>query len=81
MFRSPTTDLLALLVILLVVFGPKRLPALGRQLGHGLRAFKDSIVNASGDRAAVARREIAPASSADRAATARGDGALGTGQG
>ena len=32
-----------LLVILLLVFGAKRLPELGRSLGAGLRGFKDSI--------------------------------------
>ena len=30
-------------VIVLLVFGPKRLPGLGRQLGSGMREFKDSI--------------------------------------
>ncbi len=34
------------LVILLLVFGAKRLPEMGRSLGSGLRGFKDSI---SGD--------------------------------
>ncbi|HEY1687855.1 MAG TPA: twin-arginine translocase TatA/TatE family subunit [Solirubrobacteraceae bacterium] len=32
-----------LLVILLLVFGAKRLPEMGRSLGEGLRGFKDSI--------------------------------------
>jgi sec-independent protein translocase protein TatA len=32
-----------LLVILLLVFGAKRLPEMGRSLGHGLRGFKESI--------------------------------------
>ena len=32
-----------LLVILLLVFGAKRLPEMGRSLGHGLRGFKDAI--------------------------------------
>ena len=32
-----------LLVILLMVFGAKRLPEMGRSLGAGLRGFKDSI--------------------------------------
>ena len=32
-----------LLVILLMVFGAKRLPEMGRSLGSGLRGFKDSI--------------------------------------
>jgi sec-independent protein translocase protein TatA len=31
------------LLIVLIVFGPKRLPGLGRQLGTGMREFKDSI--------------------------------------
>jgi sec-independent protein translocase protein TatA len=32
-----------ILVLLLVVFGAKRLPELGRSLGTGLRGFKESI--------------------------------------
>lgn len=32
-----------LLVILLLVFGAKRLPEMGRSLGEGLRGFKDAI--------------------------------------
>jgi sec-independent protein translocase protein TatA len=35
-----------LFVLLLLVFGAKRLPELGRSLGSGLRGFKESI---SGD--------------------------------
>jgi sec-independent protein translocase protein TatA len=33
-------ELLIVLVIALVIFGPKRLPDMGRQLGRGLREFK-----------------------------------------
>jgi sec-independent protein translocase protein TatA len=36
-------ELILVLVIALVVFGPKRLPQLGRQLGSGMREFKDSV--------------------------------------
>ncbi len=43
MFRNPTTDLLVVLLIVLLIFGPKRLPGLGKQLGQGIREFKDSI--------------------------------------
>ena len=32
-----------LLVVLLLVFGAKRLPEIGRSLGSGMREFKDSI--------------------------------------
>ena len=42
-------ELLIVLVILLLVFGPKRLPQLGKQLGGGMREFKDSITNRSKD--------------------------------
>jgi sec-independent protein translocase protein TatA len=41
-------ELLIILVILLIVFGPKRLPQLGRQLGGGMREFKDSIQGKAG---------------------------------
>ena len=32
-----------LLIVLLLVFGAKRLPEMGQSLGHGLRGFKDAI--------------------------------------
>ena len=32
-----------LLAVLLLIFGAKRLPEMGRSLGHGLRGFKESI--------------------------------------
>jgi sec-independent protein translocase protein TatA len=31
------------LLIVLLIFGPKRLPGLGKQLGSGMREFKDSV--------------------------------------
>jgi sec-independent protein translocase protein TatA len=37
------------LVIALIVFGPKRLPELGRSLGTGMREFKDSITGKDDD--------------------------------
>jgi sec-independent protein translocase protein TatA len=40
-------ELIIVLVIVLVVFGPKRLPDLGRSLGSGMREFKDSITASS----------------------------------
>ena len=36
-----------ILLIVLIVFGPKRLPGLGRQLGSGMREFKDSLTGKS----------------------------------
>ncbi|MFZ0377551.1 MAG: twin-arginine translocase TatA/TatE family subunit, partial [Solirubrobacteraceae bacterium] len=45
--KSPSTDLIIVLVIVLLIFGPKRLPGLGRQLGQGMREFKDGITGHS----------------------------------
>jgi sec-independent protein translocase protein TatA len=36
-------ELLILLVVVLLVFGPKRLPEMGRSLGKGMREFKESV--------------------------------------
>ena len=36
-------ELAIILLIVLLVFGPKRLPGLGRQLGSGMREFKEAI--------------------------------------
>jgi sec-independent protein translocase protein TatA len=49
MFRNPTTDLIVVLVIVLLILGPKRLPGLGKSLGTGMREFKDSIGGDSKD--------------------------------
>jgi sec-independent protein translocase protein TatA len=40
-------ELIIVLVIALIVLGPKRLPEVGKSLGRGMREFKESI---SGDR-------------------------------
>jgi sec-independent protein translocase protein TatA len=47
-------ELLILLLVLLLVFGPKRLPEMGRQLGKGMREFKDSVTGDSSDDEAAA---------------------------
>jgi sec-independent protein translocase protein TatA len=36
-------ELAILLIVVLLVFGPKRLPEMGKSLGKGMREFKDSI--------------------------------------
>ena len=40
------THLLVILVIALLVFGPKRLPELGKGLGDGIRGFRDAMKDA-----------------------------------
>jgi sec-independent protein translocase protein TatA len=42
-FGIGVPEILVLLLIALLVFGPKRLPEMGRSLGRGMREFKESI--------------------------------------
>ena len=42
-------ELVVVLAIVLLIFGPKRLPAAGRALGRSMREFKDSISGNSSD--------------------------------
>lgn len=67
-------ELLILLLVLLLVFGPKRLPEMGRQLGKGMREFKDSVSGKyDGDDEVDEMAELPPAAepSATTTATAR----------
>jgi sec-independent protein translocase protein TatA len=53
------------LVIALIVFGPKKLPELGKSLGKGIREFKGSIGGDSDDEpAAIAQPVTAPMATA-----------------
>ena len=42
-------ELVIVLVIILLIFGPKRLPGLGKQLGSGMRDFKDAVTGGDKD--------------------------------
>jgi sec-independent protein translocase protein TatA len=42
-------EIIIVLVIVLIIFGPKRLPDLGRSMGRGMREFKDSVTGSSKD--------------------------------
>jgi sec-independent protein translocase protein TatA len=68
MFRNPTTDLIIALVIVLLIFGPKRLPGLGKHLGTGLREFKDSITGDSKDDEPAEQPELTRSTTAPAAA-------------
>ncbi|HEY6962220.1 MAG TPA: twin-arginine translocase TatA/TatE family subunit [Gaiellaceae bacterium] len=50
-------EILLLGLVALLVFGPKRLPEMGRGLGKGMREFKDSVTGTSAS-------EIAPVTQA-----------------
>jgi sec-independent protein translocase protein TatA len=47
-FNIGFPELVIVLVIALIVLGPKKLPDAGRALGNGIREFKDSINGAGG---------------------------------
>jgi sec-independent protein translocase protein TatA len=53
--------LIVILIVALLIFGPKRLPEIGRSLGKGMREFKDSITGDSSEEKA----ELPPRSEDD----------------
>lgn len=42
-------EIIVVLIIALIVFGPKRLPELGSSLGRGIREFKETVTGEKGD--------------------------------
>lgn len=61
---------LVIILVLLLVFGPKRLPEMGRSLGRGMREFKDSITGSdAGDE--PDKVELTPPAQAPAAETAK----------
>ena len=63
-FGISLPELLILLVVLLLVFGAKRLPEMGRSLGKGMREFKDGVSGLQDDDSEPARAEL-PATTSD----------------
>lgn len=75
------THIILLVVIMLVVLGPKKLPEAGRAIGHGIRELKGSLgsnhdeadvtsTDAEHDRPARLEPAVAASGSPDRAAPA-----------
>ena len=69
-FGIGTGELILLLVVLLLVFGAKRLTEMGRSLGKGMREFKDSVSGKDDD---DDLREIPPADTASATQTRERD--------
>ena len=61
-------EILIILVVLLLLFGAKRLPEMGRSLGKGMREFKDSVSGKDDD---DDRSELPPADPAAPVSQAR----------
>ena len=64
-------EILILLLVALLVFGPKKLPEMGRSLGQGLREFKDSVTGKDDDRDELESGERADAESDEDETPAR----------
>jgi sec-independent protein translocase protein TatA len=59
-FDLSPIQILIVLVIALLVFGPKRLPEMGRSIGRGIREFKGAMLDDEPPRTAEAPRETVP---------------------
>jgi sec-independent protein translocase protein TatA len=57
--------LLVIFAIALLVFGPKKLPELGKGIGEGIRALKDGMKDSGVEHATVASTEVKAAAPAD----------------
>jgi sec-independent protein translocase protein TatA len=63
-----------LLILLLLVFGAKRLPEMGRSLGAGMRGFKESLSGQSTELTPTAVQQQPAATAADAPAGPRAEG-------
>ena len=52
-------EIAIVLIIVLIIFGPKRLPELGRSMGRGIREFKSSITGDDKEEVEEKRAELA----------------------
>jgi sec-independent protein translocase protein TatA len=59
-------EILILLLVALLLFGPKRLPEMGRSLGKGLREFKDSLSGKDDDEPDEVQAELPTAAAESR---------------
>jgi sec-independent protein translocase protein TatA len=56
-------ELIVLAIVLLLIFGPKRLPEIGKSMGKGMREFKESVSGMTGDEPAKPAAELPKAPS------------------
>jgi sec-independent protein translocase protein TatA len=73
------TEIMLILVVVLLLFGAKRLPEVGSSIGKGIREFKrsltdtqDAILNSPDDRPA-ASRQIDPGASTPQSTASSGE--------
>jgi sec-independent protein translocase protein TatA len=66
-------EIIIVLVVVLLLFGPKRLPDLGRSLGSGMREFKDSVTGKDKEELPERREATAEPRPEPRATTPTGE--------
>ena len=69
MWTPGPLEIIVVLVIVLIVFGPKRLPDLGRSLGRGMREFKDSVTGKDKDELPETTPVVAPVEKSETTVT------------
>ena len=80
MFRNPGIDAIVVLIIVLLILGPKRLPGIGKGLGTGMREFKEGITGESkdDDKPALSESRTMPEAKASEPAATHGSGSAGS---
>jgi sec-independent protein translocase protein TatA len=73
MWTPGPLEIVIVLIIVLVIFGPKRLPDLGRSLGRGMREFKDSVTGKDKERERLEASDEAGEKQKPKASTAAGE--------
>jgi sec-independent protein translocase protein TatA len=73
MWTPGPLEIIIILIIVLVIFGPKRLPDLGRSLGRGMREFKDSVTGKDKEQERLEASEEAVEKPNPTTSTAAGD--------
>jgi len=66
MWTPGPLEIVVLLVIVLVIFGPNRVPDLARSLGRGMREFKDSVSGKNKDELAKVSADTSEGSEAGK---------------
>ena len=72
MFDISPIQILIVLVIALVVFGPKRLPEMGKSVGRGMREFRGAVAGITDDDDVPTRAAAAPSEANEAPASATG---------
>ena len=54
-------EIMIVLVIALLILGPKRLPEMGKSLGSGMRSFKDAVTGEEDDKQETLQEDTTPA--------------------